>query len=207
MRGFLITRVNYDKATRYIYAWCDELIHLARKSWVVYELSTQKANRKNVESYLKKQKPSLVIFNGHGNAENVLGHNNEDLISTQRQNEHLLAGKNVFIRACTAGRSLGKSIKNKGAIGFIGYKIPFVFWHDPTANLAHPLQDLNAEPFRICSNQVGISLLKGHTVKEAHNRSIATYKRIISELLTSNSTRSYVVPELIANMRNQVYYD
>lgn len=207
MRGFLITRVNYDKATHYIYAWCDELIQLAQKTWSVYELSKHKANRENVESYLKKQKPSLVIFNGHGDADTVLGHDDEDLISLKNQNEHLLAQKNVFIRACTAGRSLGQSIKAKGAIGFIGYKIPFVFWYDPTTNLSHPLQDLDAEPFRVCSNQVAVSLLKGHAVREAHNLSMATYKRAISELLNSDSTRGYVIPELVANMRNQVCYD
>lgn len=207
MKGFLITRVNYDKVNRYIYAWCEELLAFAKKNWAVYELSGHKANRKNVESYLKKQKPSLVILNGHGTADTVLGHNHQDLISTQHQNEHLLQGMNVFIRACTAGLILGKTIKKKGANGFIGYKIPFSFWHDPTANLSHPLQDLDAEPFRVCSNQVAISLLKGHTVREAHNLSIATYKRVISELLTSSSTRAYVVPELIANMRNQVCYD
>lgn len=207
MNGFLITRVNYDKPTRYVYAWCEELIQLAKKSWRVYELSKDKASRKNVESYLAKQDPNLVIFNGHGDANTVLGHNGEDLISLRNQNEYLLSGKNIFIRACTAGRSLGKSIKTKGAIGFIGYKIPFVFWHDPTANLSHPLEDFNAEPFRICSNQVGISLLKGHNIREAHDFSMATYRRVISELLSSSSTRAYLVPELIANMRNQVCYD
>lgn len=207
MRGFLITRVNYDKATHYIYAWCNELIRFAKKNWNVYELSKRKANRKNLESYLEKQKPSLVVFNGHGNADTVLGHDNENLISLENQNEHLLAEKNVFIRACTAGRLLGKSIKAKGATGFIGYKVPFVFWCNPTANLSHPLQDSDAEPFRVCSNQVVISLLKGHTVREAHNRSMATYGKVISELLNSESTRGYLIPELIANMKNQVCYD
>lgn len=206
MKGFLITRVNYDGATRYVYAWCEELIQLAKKNWSTYELSKHKANRKNVESYLKKQNPSLVIFNGHGNADTILGHNGEDLISLGNQNEHLLSGKNVFIRACTAGRLLGKSIKAKGAIGFIGYRIPFSFWLDPT-KLSRPLEDSNAEPFRECSNQVGIALLKGHTVREAHDSSISTYRRVISKLLVSDSARSYLVPELIANMKNQVCYD
>ncbi|MEK7510005.1 MAG: hypothetical protein AAB567_00390 [Patescibacteria group bacterium] len=207
MNGFLITRVNYDKATRYLYAWCEELLQLAKKNWRTYELSRVKANRKNVESYLKKQSPSLAIFNGHGNAGAVLGHDNEELISVTYRNEDLLAGKKVFIRACTAGSLLGKNIRAKGAIGFIGYKIPFVFWHDPTTNLSHPLKDPDAEPFRKCSNQIGISLLKGHTVREAHNLSIKTYQKVIAELLTSDSKRSYLVPELIANMRNQVCYD
>ncbi|MBI2642325.1 MAG: hypothetical protein HYW97_00540 [Candidatus Wildermuthbacteria bacterium] len=180
---------------------------MAKKTWNTYELSDRKANRKTVESYLDRQKPSLVIFNGHGDAGAVLGHNNEALISIENKNEHLLAGKSVFIRACTAGSLLGKSIKEKGAKGFIGYKIPFVFWHDPTANLSHPLRDLDAEPFRICSNQVAISLLKNHTVREAHNLSIATYRREIVKLLSSTSTRGYLIPELIANMKNQVCYD
>lgn len=206
MKGFLITRVSYDEATRYLYFWCEELIQLAKKSWNVYELSKHKANRKDVESYLKKQNPSLVIFNGHGNADTVLGHNGQDLISLKNKNEHLLAGKNVFIRACTAGRLLGKSIKAKGAVGFIGYRTPFNFWHDLT-KLSRPLQDLDAEPFRECSNQVGIALLKGHTAREAHNSSIATYRRVISGLLASDSTRVYLIPELIANMKNQVCYD
>lgn len=206
MQGFLITRVNYDEATRYLYFWCEELIQSANKSWKVYQLSKEKASRKNVESYLAKQSPSLVILNGHGNASSVFGHNGEGLISLANQNEHFLAGKNVFIRACTAGLLLGPSIKQKGATGFIGYKIPFSFWWDP-GKLSRPLEDSNAEPFRVCSNQVGLALLKRHTVREAYNNSIGTYRRVISKLLASDSTRAYLVPELIANMRNQVCYD
>lgn len=206
MKRFLITRVNYDEATRYLYFWCEELLKLAKKHWTIYDLAKEKANRKNVESYLVKQNPSLVIFNGHGNAETIFGHDAESLISLVHGNEYMLSGKNVFIRACTAGSLLGKSIKSKGATGFIGYKIPFAFWWDPS-KLSRPLKDLNAEPFRECSNQVAITLLKGHTVRDAHNSSMQAYRRVISRLLASNSTQAYLVPQLIANMKNQVCYD
>lgn len=206
MNGLLITRPNYDRATRYLYFWCEELLQIAKKSWKVYELSKQRANQRNVESYLTKQKPSVVIFNGHGSAESVVGHYGQELISVSRKNEYLLSGKKVFIRACTAGSILGKKIKARGAEGFIGYKAPFVFWTDP-AKLSRPLKDIQAEPFRECSNQVAVALLKGHGVRDAHNSSIATYKRVISKLLTSDSTRAHVVPLLIADMGNQVCYD
>lgn len=203
---FLITRVSEDKETRYVYAWCDELIQLAKKTWNVQELSKEKANRKQVEGRLDKQKPELVVFNGHGNETSVLGYDGEELISLN-DNEHLLKGKNVFMRACSAGARLGKSVYQKGAKGFIGYQMSFIFWYDPRNHFSRPLEDLDAEPFRICSNQVAITLLKGRSIREAHDRSMVVYKKELAKLTSSNSTRKYLAPMLRFNMINQVCYD
>ena len=203
--SILITRPYYDKVTHYFFHWTKEIIVEAkRKGLKIFDLSKKKAIRKNVESYLKKQIPRIVIFNGHGNSFCITGHNNEELITTN-YNEYLLSGKEVYIRACSAGEILGPKVMQSGATGFIGYKKPFRFWSDRD-RLHTPLDDELAKPFLECSNQVGLSLVKGNSIKEAHNKSIKLYRKKIEKMLTSEAQNTFMLPDLIANMRNQVCY-
>lgn len=204
--SILITRPYYDKVTHYFFHWSKYLIAEAKcKHLKIFDLQKRKAVRKKVESYLIKQIPELVIFNGHGNDSSIAGQNNEVLISVDN-NEHLLEGKNVYIRACNAGKTLGPKAMQAGAIGFIGYEKPFRFWSDNNS-VNNPLQDKLAKPFLECSNQVGLSLIKGHLAREAHNRSIKLYRRKIVKMLTSESSNIFILADLRANMNNQVCYD
>lgn len=204
--SLLITRPYYDKVTHYFFHWSQKLIVEAQNHHIkVFDLAKKKATRKIVESYLRKQVPSLVIFNGHGNSFCINGQDNEMLITT-RYNEHFLVRKKVYIRACNAGETLGMRAMASGAIGFIGYKRPFIFWYNPEM-LHRPLEDEFAKPFLECSNQVGISLIKGKSIKESHERSIKLYRKKIVEMLTSEAQNSFILPELLANMNNQVCYD
>lgn len=204
--SLLITRPRYDKLTHYFFYWAQLLINEAnRKSLKIFDLSKEKAVRKTVESYLAKQSPKLVIFNGHGNDVCIAGQYNEELISAG-DNEYFLKEKCVYVRACSAGKILGPKIIEAGATGFIGYKKPFIFWRDENS-FHNPLLDEFAKPFLECSNQVGISLIKGHSVKEAHDDSIKIYLKKITEMLTSESYNTFILPELIGNMKNQVCYE
>ncbi|MFY9463271.1 MAG: hypothetical protein WAP52_03750, partial [Candidatus Sungiibacteriota bacterium] len=144
------------------------------------------------------------IFNGHGNENTIAGQDGEELISVG-QNEALLQGSKVFIRACSAGASLGLRIMQSGAVGFIGYKDVFVFLHDKEkAN--KPLNDKLARPFLECSNEVAISLVRGNSVERAHENSMRVYKEKIDEMLTSKFAATHLLPFLYWNMTNQVCY-
>jgi len=199
----LITRPLYDKETYYLYHWTKLLVREARnKQWRVFDLEKKKATRKNTESYLKKQNPELVVFNGHGNAFCVTGQNDEPLIKVG-ENTNLLKNKTVYARACNAGKLLGIEIVKMGAKNFIGYKELFHFW-TKEENVHDPLNDDYAQPFFECSNQVVTSLIKRKTAMEANNDSIQAYRKIISGLLTSKSFNSFLVPDLLWNMNNQV---
>ena len=204
--SLLITRPHYDKLTHYFFYWAQLLIEEAKRKYLqVFDLSKEKAVKKLVESYLKKHSPQLIIFNGHGNNFCISGQDNEELISAD-DNEYLLKGKSIYMRACSAGKTLGPKTVEAGATGFIGYKNPFIFWTNEES-LHKPLDDEFAKPFLECSNQVGISLIKGHSVREAHNNSIKLYLKKITEMLTSESYNTFILPQLMWDMKNQVCYE
>lgn len=202
MLSVLITRPRYEIATHYIFHWSSILVDEAKKKAKLYLLDKEKANKNLVESYLRKHNPDIVIFNGHGNEYCVAGHDNEELISSGK-NTSLLKNSDVYIRACSAGKVLGREIKQLGARSFIGYEEPFVFYKKDEC-FYEPLKDDYAQPFFETSNQVAISLIKGRTAQEAHGDSIKLYNKTISNLLTSKSGNSFLIPDLMGNMKNQI---
>ncbi|MEK9195064.1 MAG: hypothetical protein AAB975_01710 [Patescibacteria group bacterium] len=157
-----------------------------------------------VESYIKKHRPNIIIFKGHGNADTITGQDGEELISVG-QNEAVLQGSKVFMRACSAGVSLGPRVVQSGATGFIGYKDVFVFLLDQE-KVHKPLEDDLAKPFLECSNEVAISLVRGNSIQQAHENSMRIYKEKIDQMLTSNFATTHLLPFLHWNMINQVYY-
>ncbi len=201
--SLLITRPRYELVTHYFYYWSEEIVKEAKKRMSgVTDLEKEKASRKLVESYLNKQKPKLVIFNGHGNNTCIAGQN-EEIIIESGKNSHLLKDKVVYMRSCDSGKTLGPQAVKEGCKAFIGYGELFRFWTDK-ALVNDPLKDTYAQPFFETSNQVALSLIKGKTPQEAHKDSMIEYRKVISHLLTSNAENSFVVSDLIWNMHNQV---
>ncbi len=195
----LITRPLYEKVTHYLYHWSENLVKQAEdKKLQVIDLKKEKVSKKSVESYLEKQDPDIVIFNGHGNDICVTGQDNEPLIEAGK-NSFLLKDKVVYMRACSSGKILGPQAVREGAKAFIGYKELFQFWNDDNF-IGKPLEDEYAKPFFETSNQVAISLIKGKNAKQAHEDSLEVYRKKISDLLTSNVAHSFVVTELIWNI-------
>lgn len=201
--SLLITRPRYELVTHYFYHWSEAIVKEAkRRIGKVIDLEKDKANRKLVESYLDKQNPEIAIFNGHGNDVCITGHDEEPLV-VSGENSHLLKDKVIYMRSCSSGKTLGPQAIKEGCKAFIGYSELFRFWTDK-ALITEPLKDDYAKPFFDTSNQVPLSLIKGRTAQEAHADSMIEYRRIISNLLTSNTENSFVVSDLIWNMHNQV---
>lgn len=203
--SLLITRPYYDPVTHYFFYWSEEIIKEAKRVGLkLFDLTKGKAVKKKVESYLAKQNPDLVIFNGHGDDFCITGQDDNILISADN-NESLLKGKYVYIRACSCGKVLGIKIRNAGAKGFIGYKKSFILLRK-IESFRKPLEDEFAKPFLECSNKVGLALVRGCSAKEAHEASIKKYKEKINDLFVSNSPYTFILPYLRANMNNQVCY-
>ncbi len=201
--SILITRPRYEKVTHYLYYWSDVIVAEAKKrTGGVIDLQKEKASRKLIESYLAKQKPEIVIFNGHGNDVCVTGHDEEVLIESG-VNSDLLKDKVVYMRSCDSGKILGPQAIKEGAKAFIGYTELFRFWTDNNS-VKSPLKDEYAIPFFETSNQVALSLVKGKSAREAHEDSLKVYEKIIGKLLTSDVSNSFVVSDLIWNMHNQI---
>ena len=204
--SLLITRPRYDIPTHYLFHWSAGIIEEAKSARLqVFDLERGKANKRNVESYFKKQQPKLAVFNGHGNDTSITGQDGEVLVSAN-DNVELLRGSIIFVRACNAGTTLGPAAIKIGAKGFVGYRENFVLLSD-NEKVGKPLDDEIASPFLECSNQVALSLIKGHSAKEAHMSSIKVYKRKIDEMLISTFANTHVLPFLYWNMMNQTYFE
>ena len=151
MNKCLITRPNHDKVTSYLFNWSKEIIE--QNFGVQFlNLEGENANKNKVESYLKKQNPKLVLFNGHGN-DNVICGFKDEIIIQLNENDNLLKGKIIYSLSCSSAKSLGKNAVKKGAHAFIGYKEPFVIYTDSERETT-PLKDNIASSFLNPSNLV-----------------------------------------------------
>jgi len=201
----LLTRPRYDRPTHYLFYWAGLFIDEAKKKGVkVIDLDKGKSKKKKFHSYLAKQPIDTVIVNGHGNQKAVAGEDNEIILSTEDGAE-LLKDKTIFVRACDAGTILGKEIMKNGARGFIGYIQPFMFLIDKNS-FNKPLEDELAAPVLECSNQVGISLIKGKSATEAQQDSLDKYAETIDKYSSSEATNSFLLPILLWNRTSQVCY-
>ncbi len=169
MKRLFITRPSHDTTVSYLYAWGAEIIDFVEKNNISYtDFKKEKANKQEVCQFLLKQ-TRLVMFNGHGNPTIIAGHKDEPLV-TADENEKLLASTITYAVSCDAAAELGKKIIQVGGIAFIGYAGPFGFAHQPSRE-CNPAKDKFAEPFKLISNEITVSLLSGHTTKEAYDKS------------------------------------
>ena len=172
----LITRPNHDKVTSYLFAWSMEIINFPYENQIrFFDLAAEKATKSNFESYIKKQDPEVVLFNGHGDYDKVCGFKDEVIIQ-KGKNEDLLKGKIVYSLSCSSASELGESAVLKGTKTFIGYQEPFVIYTDSDRETT-PLKDGVASSFIRSSNILSISILKGKTVKESSIKSKEEFRR------------------------------
>lgn len=181
-RSFLITRPQHEKVVSYLFCWAEEILKFAKDNNIkFYDLKGEKAIRDIVSSYIKKQEPKLVIFNGHGTPTTINGHKDKMLIESD-VNEDLLVSKIIYAVSCDSAADLGKKAVQKGAETFIGYDGPFSFVNDANKE-CKPEGDKFAEPFKKTSNEIVISLLKGKTVKETTEK----FERLSFDLINKYS--------------------
>lgn len=203
--SLLVTRPNHDLTTRYISTWAKEIVKFAEeKDATVFDLPKARANRREFESMVRKNDPAFLFLNGHGDYSFVSGQDNEKLVDA-KDNEEILKSKVVYALSCRSGKVLGPRGVQAGAEAYIGYDEDFIFLYDENQRF-HPERDKTSELFKEPSNQVMVSLLKGHTPKEAHANSKQSYIRRIRKLLTSqnNPLESSAVKYLLWDMQHQV---
>ena len=204
MNKCLITRPDHDKVTSYLFQWTKDILKSNSMNIRFFNLEGKDANREKVESYLKKQDPRLVLFNGHGSYNSICGFKNEILIE-MGENDGLLKEKIIYALSCSSARKLGLSAVEKGAEAFIGYKNPFILYTNSDSE-ATPLKDDIAASFLNPSNRVSFSLLKGNTAQEASNKSKEEFKREIRKHSASSSIlgSDMIVAGLLWDLNSQV---
>lgn len=200
-KRILITRPNHDAITHYLCEWNTEIIKLAKeKNFDVHDLKAEKANKKEVISHLEKQKYEFVIFNGHGNSNQIAGYNNEILIESEK-NHQLLKDKIIYAISCSAAKELGKKCCEAGSKAFIGYENDFVLFYEKNM-LSRPMQDEYAKAIIIPSNQISQTLIKGNDIGEAIKRSHEMTNQNIEKLKSTESVigAENVIMALLWNM-------
>jgi hypothetical protein len=184
--SFLITRPDYDSATKYLSHWSEEIIEVAKnKGKKIVDLKGKMATKKELTGRMSKLNPKLVVLNGHGSEHSILGQDDEILIQAG-DNEDILHSRITYAVSCSCGKELGPKSVMGGNSAFIGYDDDFVFTSD-RKYLSRPLRDERARPFMEASNHVAISLLKGHKASVASARSKTMFERSYKKLLSSES--------------------
>lgn len=205
-KKLLVTRPQYggDGGIYYLFHWSNIYINFAKsKGNSVVDLDGKRANKKDLTGVIKKTKPDLICFNGHGSYESISGQNGEILININ-DNEVILEGTIVNILACSSGKLLAPSCIKNGTRAVIAYKEEFWLFYD-TQGTSKPLEDEIAKLFLEPANETINHLLKGHTIKESYERSQILYKESIQKVLASNSSQPYLAKFLIWDMINQGY--
>lgn len=202
---FLITRPDYEPATKYLSSWSEEIIKTARnKGKTVIDLKGEKANKQEFIGRISKLDPRFVMLNGHGSEESIAGQDHEILVRAG-DNETILHSRLIYAVSCSSGKILGPKCVEKGNGTFIGYSDMFIFVYD-RKYMSRPLDDKRAAPFMEGSNHVAVSLLKGHNAEEASKRSREMFERSYKKLLSSNSDSNSLqtAKYLRWNMKHQV---
>ncbi len=182
MSRILITRPEHDPLTRHLSSWNGKIIeHAKGRGHTVTDLHKEKANKKEFEGRMKKLNPDLVLLNGHGDDAYVMGHNNEVIVK-EGENSRLLKDKITYAVACSSAKVLGPACADNRTT-FIGYNEYFVLNLD-RRYFFNPLRDERAARFLEPSNKVALSLVKGHTAKEASEISKKAFREHIISLLT-----------------------
>lgn len=203
MQTLLITRPRYEPITSYLFFWNKELIEEAKiRGLKVIDLSEERARKKELLSIMKKTRPDLIIFNGHGSEDHIAGQDNEILIQAG-ENEAVLKNAIVFALSCQSARLLGKASVKIGAKAYIGYVNDFIFWRKRGYE-SRPLEDPNAKLFLEPTNSIGKSLIKGHTAGQAHEKGKDQFIKNIQKLVNSNSPDQFLARYLLLDYIHQV---
>ncbi len=181
-KPILITRPDHDSTVHYLFHWAESVVEEAKKrGYELLELSDKKSGKKvttaNFQQLIRKKNPRLLVLNGHGSTTQINGTDGEVLLNANKLGKDVNS-KLICALSCSSGRVLGPASISAGADGFIGYDEDFVFCND-VHSTSRPLKDQFAEPFRKAASIPALSLIKGHTLKEAFDRSQAEYEKWI----------------------------
>jgi len=178
----------------------------ARRDFQVLDLNKKKATRENLESYLSKNKPALVFFNGHGSSKVICGYDDEVLVEAGK-NEELLSDTVVYARSCRAAEYLGRRCVQTGAVAFVGYNRDYFLGYSQSRT-ERPLEDGVAKLFLEPSNLVPTSLLKGNTVEESFIESQEAMRQNIRFMNSGAASASQkdAAPYLWRNIQSQTVH-
>lgn len=197
-KGVILTLPCYDIVTEYLSAFSQKIkIESEKKGVFLKLLNKEKANKKEFEKVVNKLDCKLIVFNGHGSDDSIKGDKGEVLVKLGK-NDSILKNRIVYARSCEAAYLLGRaSVKNSNGC-FIGYDLPFEFYFN-SEWAANPIKDNFARPFLESSNLVPISLIKGNSSLESHERARKQMLKNIKKILRSKTQEAFFIAESLWN--------
>ncbi|MDY6789056.1 MAG: hypothetical protein SVV03_03770 [Candidatus Nanohaloarchaea archaeon] len=200
----LLTRPKHDLTTSYLHYWTGKLIKEAEKKGIeVIDLEKEKATRENLESYIDKKKPEILVLNGHGSKDRIGGHKNRPVLE-KGGNESKSANTAIYARTCKSGADLAEACVGSGAKAYIGYRKDFIVPYN-TQKSTKPQRDSLAEPVMEASNEAARNLIKGNKPKKAYRKSQEAYQEKINKVLTTYQLgKDQLLAALLHNKENQV---
>ena len=197
-KGLIITLPRYDDTTEYLTFYSRAIIQKAEnRELKIKKVENGSLNIKEFSNILKKMDYKLVVLNGHGTEDSVFGYKNNEIIKVGK-NEKLLNSRIVYSRSCNSAVILGKKIVEEGDGCFIGYILPFVFYIDERWS-TKPAHDKIAKLFLEPSNQIPLSIIKGHSGEEADTNSRKHILKTINKLLASKEKETALFLEALWN--------
>ena len=198
-KGLIITLPRYDDTTEYLSQWSREIIEEAKKKNIKFkELNDEGANKCDFEKVVKKLDYKLLVFNGHGAEDSIVGYRDEILVE-EGKNEDILAERITYSRSCNSAASLGiRCMKNNVGGCFIGYGVLYMFYINQKW-VTNPIKDKTASLFLSSSNLVPISILKGNSCWEAHQRSKKQTLKNMKNVLRTKTQDSFLIAQALWN--------
>jgi hypothetical protein len=125
----LVVAPKFDDATEYSYEWSREVVDwLKTATYDVVDIGGREVGRQEVETELQKG-VELYVHYDHGNEDCHWGSRTTKVVDLE--NDHLLAGKEVYCMNCLSASRLGRdAVKNKGCVAYYGYTDVFAFSTD-----------------------------------------------------------------------------
>ena len=196
----LFSRPADDVTLNYLHYFSKELVNLSNSlGHKTINKEKDKANKKEIISLIKKQRPNLIMFNGHGSPEEICGHKREMIVSSN-YNPEVLKETITYSLSCSSAAVLGRKVVDVGAISFIGYEFDFALGKDPDSE-ASPRHDRIAKFFLEPSNALFSSLIEGNNVKDSVERAKIMMMKNVWHLNTTKSFPEaiYYAPFLFGN--------
>ncbi len=207
-RIIVATNPANDIETLYLDAWHNEVVNLVKeqKDTIIFELNKEKTNKKDLTELIKAKNPQLVILNGHGSYDSIVGFDGGILIKSE-ENEDILRKRIIHSIACSAGKVLGPCCIKIGALAYIGYKEEFKITYLKNKNTREEkFADGIARLFFEPAFEAVFSLIKGNTAQEAFNISQIKCLENLKLTIAKNNPglNTAVAPRLYHNLVNQV---
>lgn len=163
---------SYCLVTRYGASYMTQILDSANGVGLPYvDLHGAEATRTNFENAITTNDPILVNIMGHGSANLIVCQNNETLLQGGI-NTNILSGRVVYDLSCQAGRELGRTAFNEGAISFLGYTedfwVCYSIGNHSDGGMLNPLDDEVAKAFFEPHNAAPISYIRGSTIPDSY---------------------------------------